>query len=168
MMFRNRKRRGVSIAEMCIVLAVLAITGTVVVTFTAMVGARSSASVARLNAAEDIEVSQIMMENWADRMAQQQAVVGVDDTGLYATVADQTYRVEQGEGALFAQIPDGQPLSCPVNKIEEFRFQVMTRADGNPLIFCTVVYTVKNPAGEDRVFEDTFTVCSRVGEVIAG
>lgn len=166
-MFRNRKRLGVSIAEMCIVLAVLAITGTLVVSFTAMVGARSSASVTRLNAAEDIEVSQIILENWADCMAQQHAEISVDDTGLYAIVEGQTYRVMLDEGVLLAQVPGGQPLICPVNKVEDFRFQAMTRAAGNPLIFCTVAYTVRNPAGEDRVIEETFTVYSRVGEVIS-
>ena len=69
-MGKNRKKAGISIAEMCIVLAVLAITGTVVVSFTAMVSARSSASTTKLKAAEDLELAQVILENWTDRMVE--------------------------------------------------------------------------------------------------
>ncbi len=166
-MKRNRKRAGVSIAEMCVVLALLGIVGTVVVSFSAMVSARASASTTKLNAADDLKVSQVILENWVDRMTQQNAIISVAETGLSATVGEQTYTVTLEEDVLVAPLPDGQKLTCPINEVQEIRFQQMTRPDGNPLIFCTLVYTVASPAGSQSVMEETFTILSRVGEIVS-
>ena len=166
-MKRNRKRAGVSIAEMCIVLALLGIVGTVVVSFSAMVSARSSASATKLNASQDLEMSELILSNWVDRMTGLNAQFTANETGLSATVGEQTYTVTLEEDVLVAPLPDGQKLTCPINEVQEIRFQQMTRPDGNPLIFCTLVYTASSSAGAPLVMEDTFTILSRVGETLS-
>ena len=164
----NRKHKsGVSIAEMCIVLALLAIVGTLVVSFSLMVSARANAGATRLNAADDLQVSQTILDAWADRMAGLNAQITADETGLSATIGEKTYAVTLKDGMLLAPLPDGEPLSCPIRTAESFRFSQLTKPDGNPLIFCTISYTINNPAGVKIVTEDTFTVLSRVGDRIS-
>ena len=90
-----------------------------------------------------------------------------NETGLSATVGEQTYTVTLEEDVLVAPLPDGQKLTCPINEVQEIRFQQMTRPDGNPLIFCTLVYTASSSAGAPLVMEDTFTILSRVGETLS-
>lgn len=167
-MKRKQKKAGISIAEMCVVLAVLAIAGAVVVSFTAMVSARSNASTTKLKAAEELDMSQAILESWVDRMLALDASITADNTGLTATVGTDTYRVMREEESLIAQLPGDMQLICPAEVLEGFRFEMLGRPNGNPLVFCTVQYTVNNPAGEDLVVEDTFTVLSRVGEVVSG
>ncbi len=164
----NRKLKiGVSIAEMCIVLAVLAIVGTLVVSFSLMVSARASASTTRLSAADDLKVSQSILDGWVDRMTGLGAQFTADDTGLSATVDGETYAVKLQEGTLIAPLPDGTNLSCPISTAEAIRFGQLTKPDSNPLIFCTLTYTVKSPNGAKTVVEDTFTILSRVGETVS-
>lgn len=166
-MKRKQKRAGVSIAELCVVLAVLSIVGTVIVSFSAMVSARASASTTRLNAAEDLKMSQTILNNWVDRMTGLDAQIIAGDTGLSAIANGETYQVILEDEVLRAYLPEGQQLACPVTTAEELRFQQMTREGSNPLIFCTLVYTVKNPAGGAAVMEETFTILSRVGEAVS-
>lgn len=167
-MNRTKRRAGVSIAEMCIVLAILAIVGTLVVSFSLMVSARASAGADKLNGAEDLQVSQAILDAWVDRMIGLGAQFAADETGLSATVDGQTYQVVLQEGALIAPLPDGQALSCPISTAEAFRFSQMTQTSGNPLIFCTIVCSVNTTSGHKTLTENTFTIYSRVGEVVAG
>lgn len=164
---KRTHRAGVSIAEMCIVLALLAIVGTLVVSFSAMVSARASAATTRLNAADDLKVSQVVLENWVDQMTALDAQFTVGETGLSATVGTETYTVSLLPDTLRAPLPDGHTLTCPISAAETFRFDQMTRADGNPLIFCTLTYTVKSSNGAGHTVEETFTVLSRVGETLS-
>lgn len=163
----KQKRAGMSIAELCVVLAVLSIVGTLVVSFTAMVNARASASATKLNAAEDLQMSQTILDAWADRMTALDAQIIAGETGLSAIVGGEVYQVTLEDDVLRAYLPEGQQLACPVTTAEEIRFQQMTREGSNPLIFCTLVYTVKNPAGGAVVMEETFTILSRVGEAVS-
>ena len=166
-MKQKQKRAGMSVAELCVVLAVLSIVGTLVVSFSAMVNARASASATKLNAAEDLKMSQTILQSWADRMTALDAQFTAGEAGLSAIAGGEIYPVTLEDDVLRAAIPEGQQLACPITTAEEFRFQQMTRADGNPLIFCTLVYSVKNPAGAPFVMEETFTILSRVGEAVS-
>lgn len=168
---KKLKRAGISIAEMCIVLAVIAIASTVVITFTIMVSARSSASVTKLNAYNDIQVSQVILENWMDKMLEEEVPIIADETGLYAV--DQhvpedvrLYYVTLQDGQLVAPLPDGTELTCPVSTVKEFRFSQLPveATNGQVLYFCTVAYEVQNPTGEYVPFEETFTIRPRVGQ----
>ena len=165
-MNQTKRRAGVSIAEMCIVLAILAIVGTLVVSFSLMVSGRASAGADKLNGADDLERSQVILEAWVDRMVGLGAQFTADETGLSATVGGQTYQVALQEGALLAPLPDGQTLSCPLSATKGLRFSQMTQAQGNPLIFCTIVCSVTSASGNENLTANTFTVFSRVGETV--
>ena len=168
---KKLKRAGISIAEMCIVLAVIAIASTVVITFTIMVSARSSASVTKLNAYNDIQVSQVILENWMDSMHTEGAYVNTEGMGLQAVKKNgenvEFYlEVYLQDGQLVAPLPDGTELTCPISTVKEFRFSQLPEAtvDRNVLYFCTVAYEVQNPTGEYVPFEETFTIRPRVGQ----
>ena len=60
---RNTKKRAFTLAELAVVLAVIAIATTMVVSFTALVGNRRAVAQAKLDALNDIKVAEALIEN---------------------------------------------------------------------------------------------------------
>ena len=60
----DRKKHGFTLAELAVVLAVIAIATTMVVSFTALVGNRRAEAQARLDALNDIKVAEALIEAW--------------------------------------------------------------------------------------------------------
>ena len=57
-------RKGVTLAEMCIVLAVVAIVSLSVASFATMAGGRGTAAATKLDAMGDLEIVEAVVESW--------------------------------------------------------------------------------------------------------
>ena len=57
-------RKGVTLAEMCIVLAVVAIVSLSVASFATMAGGRGTAAATKLDAMGDLEIVEAIVESW--------------------------------------------------------------------------------------------------------
>ncbi len=62
------RRKGATLAEICIVLAVVSIISLMVVSFVTMTSGRSAVSAAKLNAMEELELVESLVDNWFDAM----------------------------------------------------------------------------------------------------
>lgn len=94
------EKRGFTVAELCIVLAVISIVSTVVISFTAMVTQRSKISRAQLSALQDIELIETLVEAHIESVSNtsdNQVTVfwNIDDKKL--TVGNNTYTFESVE-----------------------------------------------------------------------
>lgn len=65
-MARNETKRGMTLVELTVVLAVIAIVSTLVVTFVLMLSEESRLASARLNALEEIELVESLTETWLE------------------------------------------------------------------------------------------------------
>ena len=158
-------KKGISIAEICIVLAVISIAALMVTSFTVMVGTRSSVSTARLEVMEDLEVAEAVLEGWVDRMTGQNAVFAVDENGQLKAVKDTVdYAVALEDGLLTAPVPDGAPYMIALKTVTAITAEVKFNGQ-DAIVFCTLTYT--DPRGSDEPQTYTFCINSRINETIS-
>lgn len=151
---KNRKRRGFTLAELTVVLAVLAIVSTMVVSFTAMVSSSRELSSARLDALGDVRVAESLIEGFIES----NSGVGVAEDKKSLSAGEQTLYFEKTEGEQGGRLvtPD---TSVTLERVTEITFDA--HGEGDVIYYCTVVYEV----GEHR-YSYTFCVNPYVGESI--
>ena len=164
-MYRKIKNaKGVSLAEMCVVLSVISIVALTVVSFTAMVSNRTMVSAAKLNAMEDLELTQTIMEGWIEQMEPHMIQMDGNRESLATTVEGTDYTLFLENKTLHAKFLGGDAVRIQLKVVEALRFEIEGTADA--LYFCTIVY--KLPTGKKSFVEATYTFCvnTRVGETI--
>ena len=156
--------KGSSLAEMCVVLAVVSIVALVVVSFTTMVSARGTVSAAKLKMMEDRQLTKIVLESWLNQLTEENAVITADESGLSAAIDGEVFSVTLEEDRLTADVPNGDPLSCPIHTITGITFDVMSHS-GDAIYFCTADYVLPHPAGGVIQRSFTFTLNPHIGDV---
>ena len=158
------RKKGMSLAEICVVLAVISIAALMVTSFTVMVGARATVSSARLSTMQDMETTQTLLSNWITRMAIEGAEVDVGAQGeLYAQKDGALYTVILEDDALTASLPQGRNVTVPVTVITKLSVEAL-RSHGDAIYFCTVTYP--DPRGGGEELTCVFCINPRVGEKI--
>jgi type II secretory pathway pseudopilin PulG len=163
-------RKGSTLAEICVVLAVVSIVTTVVLSFCMMTNRRSVASANRLHIMEELEMLESIVETWRDSVA----VAGKDislapdsNSPLIADAGGDQNTIALSDGVLTATMPDGSDIQfkCDAAKTMMFNLIPAEEDPSNVLIVCTVEF---NAIGADVVNppEYVFVVNSRIGESI--
>ncbi len=157
-----KKGKGSSLAEMCVVVAVIAIVALAVVSFTAMVSSRTSVSATKLKAMEDLELTQSIMEDWIAQM--EPYIIHTDGESLAATVDGEDCTLSLENKVLHVEFPGTEAVELPLEAVEALRFEIEGTSDA--LYFCTIVYQLPN--GKKSSVEATYTFCVnlREGETI--
>ena len=136
------EKRGFTVAELCIVLAVISIVSTVVISFTAMVTQRSKISRAQLSALQDIELIETLVEaHIEDPNTTNKTDVSV--TGGYLVIA--------GKNKLALETVTGFEITPKEN-------------NGDILYICKVTYQI--PYEKNTTHTYTFCVNPYVGETV--
>lgn len=181
------KRKGTTLTEMVVILAVLAIISTVVVSFSLAVSRRVRVSSAKLEAMQDVEVIEALTESWINALREQGATFELKSTDgseisnndltdhavLYASVPGATdaytLRYNYATKTLEGNLPDGESkkIEYTSNLITKIEFTVKPGPvnSGSPGLFiCKVEYTVPLVGSDtDNKFDYTFCVNPRVG-----
>ena len=159
--------KGSSLAEMCVVLAVVSIVALVVVSFTTMVSARGTVSAAKLKMMEDRQLTKIVLESWLDRAAEANATVTVDESGnINASYPEaETCAVVLEENRIIADIPGEDSLFCPINILSSLKFDCLTNEGGDAIYFCTADYVLPHPAGGVIQRSFAFALNPHIGDV---
>ena len=149
------EKRGFTVAELCIVLAVISIVSTVVISFTAMVTQRSKISRAQLSALQDIELIETLVEAHIESVSNtsdNQVTVfwNIDDKKL--TVGNNTYTFESVEEISFSTLTEN------TKKTEN------TETATDILYICKVTYQI--PYEKNTTHTYTFCVNPYVGETV--
>ncbi len=160
------KRKGITLAEMSIVMAVIAIVSLSVVSFVTITSGRGTNSIAKLNAMEEIELVEAVVDGWFAQAVQVEEPL---NTGGSFDMSGQTLKV------IFPGKTEATDYY--LEKVTEVSFSQRfltesgeckeTLADGDvvkdTLYFCTVTYVQHN---EDVRETYTFCINPRVGETI--
>lgn len=170
---RRTACKGMSIAEMTVVLALISIVSLLVVSFTTMVNLRNATAVTKNRVADDIHLSKIVLENWVETVTgTYNAPVSVAEDGksLWATIEGARYGATLSDGFLVATLPGGEDLQCPVGEITTVTFAQMHRVDGqirtDSLWFCTAQYALRRSDGSLAAREIVFCINPHVGDVV--
>lgn len=111
---RNTKKRAFTLAELAVVLAVIAIAATMVVTFTSLVSNRRAEAQARLDALNDIKVAEALIENYIE---------------------------EKGDTNISFDAESGLNINGKEHKLERVT-DISFKVSENTLYYCTLKYKV--------------------------
>lgn len=156
------KRKGITLSEICIVLAVVSIVSLAVVSFAAMATGRGATGTDKLKVMQDIELLEAMVDNWFNTVynSGESAVIDTGET----SVNNRALYFENGN--LYINT-DGKYQSYRFETVTKLEFEIMKNAENNDeIFFCTVTYAYRR--GRNTPVEETYTFCinPRVGESI--
>jgi prepilin-type N-terminal cleavage/methylation domain-containing protein len=161
--FKNRK--GFTLSELCIVLALVAMVSTIVISFCPIMNKRSAISRARLDIVNEVNAVETLIEKWVDKMSEQGAVFGkAEDGSLVATVNNADYGATFVNGEFKASVPDGDnEMTFATTRIESMAFDLVSE-DGDTIFFCTATALLTQVNSDAKEEKYTFCVNSRIGE----
>ncbi len=174
------KRRGITLAELCVILAVISIISLSVVSFVAMASVRSAASAAKLSAMGEMELVEGLVDNWFTVMARNGGKIEnqngqwVDNPVLVNGNRLDGKRagyvcIEAGQVRLRLPGDEGEN-TYPLETVKSLAFSERERKDqdGNVvdmLYYCTItcVYTVSK---QEETQSYTFCINPWLGESV--
>lgn len=130
---RNTKKRAFTLAELAVVLAVIAIATTMVVSFTALVGNRRAVSQQKLDAFNEIRLVEALVENYIEKKG---------DTNI-------SFDAESG---ILTLGTDSDKQEISLERVTEINISEPKTNSGITLYSCTLTYEVADK-------EDTYTFC---------
>lgn len=162
------KRKGVTLAEMSIVMAVIAIVSLSVVSFVMITSGRGTAGIAKLNAMEEIELVEAVVDGWFAAMPANEVnsvqvsgdknrVEGVDSGFV-------TIEIGRDSSTMEVKFPGRDNTYYHFEKIKGLLFdREVSQSGDDVLYFCTVTYVQEEDAREQTYI---FCINPRVGETI--
>lgn len=161
-----RSRRGVTLAEIVIVIALAAILCVMVVSFSSLISARARANAANDAMRYDFMTVEAGAEGWLNVFSGSETpfTLSESDGELIANVEGDTdtYTLGYENGYLVGTVPEGNDVTIRTETVTSLTFSCL----GNPedkdyLVFCDVI--CQNPESGDEV-KLTFCVNSHLGE----
>lgn len=132
MMNKQRRRRGMTLAEIMICMAVVAISVVMVVSFSVTMGNRMSRSKAQLQARKELEAIESLTDAWLNAVLKDGAAfdytLEVPETwpeAITATVAEQALTLNWQHNYLIGKLPGVDAENSPVSPIT-FRTEYVT------------------------------------------
>lgn len=162
----NNNRRGFTLAELTVVLAVLVIVSAMVISFTAMVTNSRQLSSARLDALSDVKVAESIIEGFIEGNGD---IIALND-GIYVETegVDENNEKTKNKVLYFEKSEEeqGGTLTTPetsvtLERVNEITFEEHGSAD--KIYYCTIKYSVGN-----HEYNYTFCVNPYVGETVGG
>ena len=162
---RIKQKRGFTLSELCIVLALVAVVATIVTSFCLVVHQRSVISSARLNIVNEVNVVETFVERWVDKMSEKGATFSIAEDGtLTATLEGVDYKATFSEGVFNGAVPSGENgMTFSTTSIDSVVFEVESK-NGDTIFFCTATALLPQVNGEAKEEKYTFCVNSRIGE----
>ena len=163
-------RKGITLAEMCIVLAVVAIVSLSVASFATMAGGRGTAAATKLDAMGDLEIVEAIVESWileAAKDPENEIIIVPLTEDSNALQIDKTNdKIGLSGKTLQVSFPDGEEdIYYNLKSITGLKFD--WAGDDAKIYYCTVTYQYRNGIVTK---EQTYTFCvyPRVGEIVSG
>ena len=149
-----RSRRGVTLAEIMVALALVSIMITMVVSFTLLITERTRANAQNDAMRRDVEVIRTGAERWLDATAP--TTLTADGGKVTAGESSLVFQY----GSLRGTLPGGESFTMRTESTSSVAFEVMANGE-DALLFC---YITCQDIETDEIV--TFTVClnSHVGE----
>ncbi len=138
-MARNSNRRGVTLAELCVVMALVAILSMAVVTFCVMISNHTGKMAVDREVKDGISYVDLVLDVWVSE-ADGHTITKNNDGQLSVTVDEKEYYLKWENGYIKYMLPNNQSeqkIQCP--RILSLTFSVESAENGGTqLISCTV------------------------------
>ncbi len=147
-------KRGVTLVEMCIVLALIMIISAMVASFCVLTNNYSHTVSSDRDAVESIAMLEDALSKWISAFDRKDYTILISSDGLCLTAssgnADDTkkYTFEITDGKIKGDLPGGRAVDYSAPAIESASFEKSTT---DKIISCNIMYTVKNGADKTQV-----------------
>ena len=165
----DNKRKGATLAEICVVLAVISVISLSVTSFVAMTSHRGAAASAKLAAMTELEMIESLADQWFSVVQNSGGEVEIQEGKLLSGLPEGFLCVEGNILEMLA--PGGSPMTQMLTAIEKIQWEEVNKTDRNgnvvdTLYFCTVAYSYKLSG---KAVSQTYVFCvnPRVGETVA-
>lgn len=159
MLQSKRFKKGFTLMELTIVLAIVSIVSVMAITFSALISGKISVSTKKLNFMQDVNLVETSLEAWVDELILQEADFVVEDGVLKAVKNSTNYTVRVEYGVLVAVFPT-RTLTINAESIDSLSVEIVKK-DNERLFLCTVSTTIKNTPNFY-----VFTINPYVGDVV--
>ena len=162
---RKTGKKGSTLAELCVVLALIATASAMIASFSMLIGARTNLSTARLNAMNDLELVESATEGWMSRAG----TLSIDkdgnlvDDGPYISFDSKTKTLT---GTIFNG-DNVEVITVQLDQVSAINYSVLGDAD-NYLCICTVQFDLSPDEPGQYSYSQTFCINLNVGDVYGG
>lgn len=158
-------KKGMTIAELTVVLAVIAIVSTIVVSFSIMVHQQTLISNSKVDAVADIRVVENIIDGWIYRQEKEGYEISLEGNVLKSVKEGSEYTLTFVDNKIVGTLVDGDELFYNTSTIESIEYEIFAK-DTDMLIICTINYYVSN--GTELVLDSyIFCVNQYIGDIIA-
>lgn len=157
-------KRGVTLVEMCIVLALIMIIGTMVTSFCVLTNNYSHAVSSDRDAVESIAMLEDALSKWISAFDRYDYAISISSDGshLEACMNDETkYTFEIKDGKINGSLPGGRNINYSVPSIESASFE---KNEIYKIISCNITYILKNGGNETKTQMKLLRYC-RVAKI---
>lgn len=158
-------RRGATLTELVVVLAVIVIASAMVVSFSSLIGGKSTISKAKLEAMQDVRIAESTIEGFIE--GHTNINFETNKLSSYTNVVDGEPQIEDSiyfsRGKLVYEKAEGENTEIELENVNSITFDSLPGNDGDVIYFCTVTY--EDP-GHDDPAKYTFCVNPYAGETI--
>lgn len=156
-----------TLAEIMVCIAVVAIAITMVVSFTTLMSERTKTSRAQLEAQQDLTLIETVAESWLDRMCALNATftLSADAKAITATVVETVdeeeietiYTLGFAYGSFTGTLPGGETITIRAERVEDVTYSLKSSSD---VLFFFHVQTAQKTI--------SFAINPRIGETLGG
>ena len=158
MKMKNKGKRGFTLTELVVVIAVLAIISTMVVSFSVMVNGSQRLAKAKVEALGDIRLAESVIEGFIVDKANEEKAFSASDDGKSLKIDDTEKIVYTGSALEVYRGSDGKTTHT-FEHITKIEFN--THGSTDIIYYCKITYTVG-----DHEYDYTFCVNPYAGETI--
>ena len=152
---KQKFKKGVTLAEICVVLAVISIVSTMVISFSLMVNKRVAAAKVKLDIISELSVSESLVESWVDKLTLAGAEFSTDGSSLSASIDETVYTCRFDGESFTGLLPDGDDISFTTETVKNITFDI-SKKENDIIFFCSITYSF--PYGNSEK-EETVTFC---------
>ena len=166
----KNRRTGATLAEMCIVMAVVAIVSLSVTSFATMASGRGTAAATKLDAMGDLEIVEAVVESWIAEAVKQESVITTPGAnGAAISINENDLIRVRSSGWMEVGFPgENEMLDYRLKSVTGLNIVAETNQTGTATIYyCTVTYEYRNGI-VTKTQTYTFCVYPRVGEIVGG
>ena len=162
-MKKGKLKKGATLIELSVVLAVLSIISTMVISFSIFFSERVKTTVKANNLMQDVVAVKAVMESWIDDLTENNATFSCEDTDkkLIGDINGTKYSIALSDDILVGTLSTGGQVSCRVEVIEDLRFSIASNNSGDQTLYiCKAFYQADN-----MVEYFSFTINPFVGDL---
>lgn len=165
-MRKENGKRGFTLIELSIVLALVAIISVMVVSFSLLASKRTKDSEKALNFMQDTTAVESVMEGWIDDMERAGATFSIEQERLVATVSGEQFTPSIENEKLVVIFSDGEKTEIDVTSFFTMTCDIKSNASGEQMFIFSLHYT-EDEGGVTSARQFKFVINSYVGNNVS-